>query len=86
MVYALQYLKRFSGRKIAVLGDMLELFDEIPENIWMKIKTVLNDNDYVNEEVMKVRKLDDEIRLREKPLPPLPEETEKIKLYEKEHF
>ena len=60
--------------------------DEIPEDIWMKIKTILNDNDYVNEEVMKVRKLDDEIRLREKPLPPRPDETEQVKLYEKEHL
>ena len=67
-------------------GQLSQLRGDIPENIWMKIKTILNDNDYVNEEVMKVRKLDDEIRLRGKPLPPLPEETEKIKLYEKEHF
>ena len=56
----------------------------ISEDIWVKVKGILQADDYVNEEVMKIHKLYDELKRKTLPLPPQPEQTqEKIESYEK---
>ena len=74
--------------KVAIIALILEQIDHPPEgiseDIWRRVKRILQADDYVNEEVMKIHKLYDEIKGKSLPLPPPPEETqEKIESYEK---
>ena len=65
-------------------GDLDHPPEGISEDIWRKVKIILQADDYVNEEVMKIHKLNDELKRKTLPLPPLPEQTqEKIESYEK---
>jgi len=65
-------------------GDLDHPPEGISEDIWRKVKRILQADDYVNEEVMKIHKLYDELKRKTLPLPPLPEQTqERIRSYEK---
>ena len=74
--------------KVAIITLILKQIDHPPDGIserdWRKVKRILQADDYVNEEVMKIHKLYDELKRKTLPLPPLPEQTqEKIESYEK---
>ena len=74
--------------KVAIITLILKQIDHPPEgiseDIWRKVKRILQADDYVNEEVMKINKLYDELKEKTLPLPPNPEQTqEKIESYEK---
>ena len=74
--------------KVAIITLILKQIDHPPEgiseDIWRKVKRILQADDYVNEEVMKIHKLYDELKGKSLPLPPPPEQTqEKIESYEK---
>ena len=74
--------------KVAIITLILKQIDHPPEgiseDIWRKVKRILQADDYVNEEVMNVHKLYDELKRRTLPLPPPPEQTqEEIESYEK---
>ena len=74
--------------KVAIITLILKQIDHPPEgiseDIWRKVKRILQADDYVNEEVRKIHKLYDEIKGKSLPLPPPPEQTqEKIESYEK---
>jgi len=74
--------------KVAIITLILKQIDHPPEgiseDIWRKVKRILQADDYVNEEVMKIHKLYDELKGKSLPLPPTPEQTqEKIESYEK---
>jgi len=74
--------------KVAIITLILKQIDHPPDGIserdWRKVKRILQADDYVNEEVMKIHKLNDELKRKTLPLPPLPEQTqERIESYEK---
>lgn len=74
--------------KVAIITLILKQIDHPPDGIserdWRKVKRILQADDYVNEEVMKIHKLYDELKRKTLPLPPPPEQTqEKIESYEK---
>jgi len=79
------YGEDVKGTIIALILDHATLAGSgISEDIWRKVKRILQADDYVNEEVMKIHKLYDELKRKTLPLPPPPEQTqEKIESYEK---
>ena len=74
--------------KVAIIALILEQIDHPPEgiseDIWRRVKRILQADDYVNEEVMKIHKLYDVLKGKSLPLPPPPNQTqERIESYEK---